>query len=84
MLLHVQCRGNVPLAHARLAACYDELLALAQLRSAHFQAHGLAVVAAFRPLNFVAHDAVCDGRCVEVGIIRNVEPMVIDHIAHCF
>ena len=69
-----------PTAQHGVIAQYGKPLIAAQLRSAHLEAHGLHIGMLQGVESFVAVDAVGECRTVEVGILRDIDPMVIDGV----
>ena len=78
VLGHAYGFAVVPLAHSHLAACYVEGHALRELRGAHLQAHCLGKGSDARLLYLLANYAVGDGRCVEIRVLGDVNPVVVD------
>ena len=82
VFVHGQCLVDVPVAQGIASTCYAQLLTNAELGSTNLQANGLLEFRSRTELTLTSHDAIGEGRRIHIGIFRNVNPMVVHHIAN--
>ena len=80
MLCHGQGLLDVPGSELLGLAHNGQALTQSQLRGTNLQTYRSLVFRRGAQCSFASHHTVCECRAIHVGILRNVQPVVIDRI----